>query len=393
MHKSDSEIINFVRFPLAVMVVMLHSYVAVQGFHISQVDYSHLTGTDIYSLVCVTFSHVLTHVAVPMFFFISGYLFFYGFQKWNWQKYVEKLKRRIRTLLLPYLSWNTIQALIIVGIMLLTYFVLGKSSDRIITWFEEIGGLFGIYWSDQSSAVVTENILGWSVHKSYPLLIPMWFIRDLMVTVLLTPLIWWLLKKVPYLTFLIITFLYITGAGTPVPGLSFSALFFFAVGGAFSLNGKSFVDVSLRINRWFLTALFVILGIASVMYDGRSTNTGQMLLSLWIFVALPFMFRTANWCMTRFPVFSNKLSGLSNSTYFVFAFHGVIISYVYTALWKVFGVVRDGNLLDAAYMNEHSIVGIAAYLLTPAVAVAISVSVYVLAGKVLKKKSWILTGK
>lgn len=60
MHKSDSEVINFVRFPLAVMVVMLHSYVAVQGFHISQVDYSHLTGTDIYSLVCVTFSHVLT---------------------------------------------------------------------------------------------------------------------------------------------------------------------------------------------------------------------------------------------------------------------------------------------------------------------------------------------
>ena len=393
MEKTDSEVINFVRFPLAVMVVMLHSYVAVQGFHISQVDYAHLTGTDIYSLVCITFSHVLTQVAVPMFFFISGYLFFLGFQKWDWRKYVKKLKRRIRTLLLPYISWNTFQALIIVGIMLLSYFVLGKPLNRIIIWFEEIGGLFGVYWSNQSSAIVKENMLGWSVLKSYPLLIPMWFIRDLMVTVLLTPLIWWLLKKVPYITFLIITFLYITGAGTPVPGLSFCALLFFAVGGGFSLRDMNFMYVCLRINKWFLTALFVILGITSIIYDGRSTNTGQMLLSLWICVALPFMFRIANWYMTRFPISSNKLSGLSNSTYFIFAFHGVIISYVYTALWKMLGVVRDGDLLDATYMNKHSITGIAAYLLTPAVTVAISVMLYVLVSKILKKKSWILTGK
>lgn len=76
--KIDSALINFVRFPLAFMVVMLHSYVAVYGFHISQVDYTSLSGADVYSLVGITFSHVLTQVAVPLFFFISGYLFYNG---------------------------------------------------------------------------------------------------------------------------------------------------------------------------------------------------------------------------------------------------------------------------------------------------------------------------
>lgn len=153
------------------------------------------------------------------------------------------------------------------------------------------------------------------------------------------------------------------------------------------------MDAFARINKWLLVALFVILGIASIVFDGRSTNVGQLLLSLWIFVALPFMFRTAIWCMTRFPVFSNKLYGLSDSTYFVFAFHGVIISYVYTVLWKVLGGLRNGNLLDTTYMDGHALSGIAVYLLTPIITVTISVSVYVFVSKVLKKKSWILTGK
>lgn len=233
MEKRDSEVINLVKFPLAFMVVMLHSYVAVNGFHISEVDYNHLTGTDWYSLVGITFSHVLTQVAVPMFFFISGFLFYVGIQEWQWTKYADKLKRRIKTLLVPYLSWNTVQALIIVSVMVLAYFLFGKPLDRIVNWFHEIGGLTGIYWSNQATAVIKENVIGCSVLKTYPLLIPMWFIRDLMVTVLLSPVIWWLLRRIPFLTLILLAICWIMGIDTHIPGLSFIALLFFAVGGIF----------------------------------------------------------------------------------------------------------------------------------------------------------------
>ncbi len=231
IEKRDSEVINLVRFPLAFMVVILHSYVAVNGFHISRVDYTHLTGTDWYSLVGVTFSHVLTQVAVPIFFFISGYLFYVGMQEWQWAKYADKLKRRFKTLLVPYLSWNTVQALIIVSVMVLAYILFGKSLDRIENWFHEIGGLTGIYWSNHATSVIKQNVIGCSVLKTYPLLIPMWFIRDLMVTVLLSPVIWWLLKRIPFLTLILLAPCWIIGIDIHIPGISFSALLFFSVGG------------------------------------------------------------------------------------------------------------------------------------------------------------------
>ena len=385
----DSEIIKYIRFPLAFMVVMLHSFVAVRGFHISQVDYMSLTGADVYSLVGITFSHVLTQVAVPLFFFISGYLFYNGLKEWKWTKYGEKLQRRIRTLLIPYITWNTIQASLIVAIIL----ILGGNITKISEWFHEIGGLVGVYWSDQTSTIIKENMLGWSSAKSYPLLMPMWFIRDLMVVVLFSPLIWYLLKRIQYLMLALVGFLWVTGAGTIVFGLSYNALLFFTVGGAFSLKSVSCVKVFLRINKWVLITLFIALGLLSIVFDGRSTNVGQIVLSSWILVAIPLCYRVAGWCINRYPIFSSRVSGLSDSTYFIFALHGVIISYVYSALWKMFGVVKEEGLLSSNYLDGHAINGILAYLLTPVLTVILCLVAFYITKRVMKSLSWPLTGK
>lgn len=393
MNNRDSEVISIVRFPLAFMVVMLHSYVAVRGFHILHVDYTALTGTDVYSIVGITFSHVLTQVAVPMFFFISGYLFYIGLKEWDSKRFVDKFKRRVKTLLIPYLVWNTVYALIFVGIILITFVIYGKPLDRIETWFREIGGFWGIFWSNQTTAVVKDDLFGFASFKSYPLLMPMWFIRDLMVTVLLSPLLWWMLKKISYWILILLVLMWATGMAMPVPGLSFSALFFFTLGGAFSLKGKSFMDVSLRINKWLLVVIVIGLTLASIYFDGRSTHEGQLLLSLWILFALPSSFRIAAWSMKTFPEFTRRLSEWSASSYFIFAFHGVIISYVYNALWKLMGVVTDDGMMDAMYMNNHAINGIVAYLLTPMITVALSVIFYGLVCKLFKNWSWLFTGK
>ena len=55
---------------------------------------------------------VLTDCAVPMFFVISGYLFFLrqddGF---TWAQYKAKMLRKCKTLLLPFFIWNILGAL------------------------------------------------------------------------------------------------------------------------------------------------------------------------------------------------------------------------------------------------------------------------------------------
>ena len=77
----------------------------------------------------------------------------------------------------------------------------------------------------------------------------------------------------------------------------------------------------------------------------------------------------------------------------MFAFHGIIISYVYNALWKLFGVKTDGGLIDAAYIGDHPLNGILSYLITPVLVVALSMVFYKIVKIMFKKWSWPLTGK
>ena len=69
MNKADSEVIKIIRFPLAVFVVLIHSFTTVEGFGITSVNYVHLSGADFYSLLGISISRVLAQVAVPFFFF------------------------------------------------------------------------------------------------------------------------------------------------------------------------------------------------------------------------------------------------------------------------------------------------------------------------------------
>ena len=77
----QSQAIDVVRFPLAVVVVCIHTYFC---------ESLNLNGTEItmegwiapvvISLVSIS----LTHVAVPMFFVISGYLYCLNINKLSW---------------------------------------------------------------------------------------------------------------------------------------------------------------------------------------------------------------------------------------------------------------------------------------------------------------------
>lgn len=63
------------------------------------------SGIPIYHTTSFFISRILASVAVPLFFFISGYLFFFR-TTFSVDVYKKKLKSRIKTLLIPYLFWN-----------------------------------------------------------------------------------------------------------------------------------------------------------------------------------------------------------------------------------------------------------------------------------------------
>ena len=103
------KVFDLLRFPLIVGVVFIHSFG--NPFDYGALNFHHLSGMDCYNIIRVSISKVLTHVCVPTFYFISGYLFFKGLETWNVEKFMQKLKRRVKTLLVPFLIWNTISIL------------------------------------------------------------------------------------------------------------------------------------------------------------------------------------------------------------------------------------------------------------------------------------------
>ena len=94
---NSSQVFSLLRFPLAIFVVMSHLLV---GMGI--VPFSHFMN----AYIC--------EQSVPIYFFISGYFFFYnvGFDK---NIYIHKLRNPINTLLIPYLIWNTIAIIVLIA--------------------------------------------------------------------------------------------------------------------------------------------------------------------------------------------------------------------------------------------------------------------------------------
>lgn len=180
--KKDKEMISntisFLRFPLAVMVIVLHCGLAdmnysVLGLPNIQENYA------VYYWVTWLCGHFVSNCAVPVFFIISSYLLFFNVDKYNFGVYKEKVQRRISTLLIPYVAWNTIY-------LILFYFI---GHDRIV-----LSTVPDIFNSDIS--------LGKFLYVAYvrpPVDGPLWFIRNLFVMVLAAPLFYWIIKRTKFL--------------------------------------------------------------------------------------------------------------------------------------------------------------------------------------------------
>ena len=104
-----SRTISYLRFPLIVGVVLIHSNMLVVNIQGNMVRYDQWPVTK---FVMTLFSSVFADISVPLFFFISGFLFFYN-TEFSKETYINKIKKRIRTLLVPYLIWNFVAFIIL----------------------------------------------------------------------------------------------------------------------------------------------------------------------------------------------------------------------------------------------------------------------------------------
>lgn len=304
---------------LALMVVGLH----VRPYY--------TTGTEtffdgVYEASVITVFRILFSVAVPFFFLISGFYFFKGLNEWDTSLWKAKIKKRTGSLLIPYIIWNIIALIGYPLTRLAGCWVKGAPFPDILAQLNERGWL-RLFWNRSLYGEVNEgttNLLGWIVDTGAPMNAPTWFLRDLMVVILFTPLIWWLIRHLGKGFILITGLLYLVDIWIPVSGFSSSAFLLFSIGAWLSLTGKDLVWLSQKKPLLQASIALTLMFVAAITL-GRYQWIYNVSSRLFIIFAIPVLFHLTSEMPIRKGL-KKITADMSRSSFFVYVVHMVLIT-------------------------------------------------------------------
>lgn len=287
--KRQSQAIDLLRFPMAVAVVVLHYGTTL---------INDATGT--LRALCILIEEGVCRLAVPCFFFISGFLFFHGLQKWDWSRWREKLRRRVKTLLIPYILWILIDFFVH-----WCYSLFQGETATLAEQFWKLGG-FRIFYSMNGGLPISV--------KGVPLNGPLWFIRDLMYFTIAAPLLYLFLSKTKQVGFIIMCTIFVCFQGVIPEGFVF-----FITGAYLQINEKNICQL-LWNRRHLLYVVSVLLLITFyTLYD--VAFWGRFIKNMFLFIGTGAVFCVA--CSLSSRIKANPF--LVRSSFFIYATHEILI--------------------------------------------------------------------
>ena len=172
MSRYLSEKLRLISFICIVLVLYIHS-----GFHYPDAGE---VGMMLNSYLQKIISDMIGGLAVPMFFAISGFLFFRGTEE-SIKTVYQKLHRRVRTLFIPF---------ILAAMFLPSVFLILKLSGLLDFLFTKSFQYLSEPWWMLLCRVFVFNL-----PDDGPFTTQLWFLRDLIVVMCFTPLLWRLKRK------------------------------------------------------------------------------------------------------------------------------------------------------------------------------------------------------
>lgn len=369
-----SNIINFLRPFLLLFVIANHCMPSLSNAIIS----CGLTSTSIgggkiliYSLIYNSFHIIITPAAVSSFFLISGFLFFYNISEWNYRTYRNKILKRVKSLLIPYIVWNVIGIICSLLVCMIEGCPLNTGVRELISQF----------WCSNTWDREAVNILGWSTMQYAPINWSLWYLRDLMVQCILTPLTFFLVSRLKRLYLLLLLFLFVLNIWISVPGFSIESFLFFGIGAYLSINNKTLEIISGRILKIITVVLSSVLTFVVTLLSLHANEFGISS----VFTSIIWQIDTICLVILFFVIAgkcSNKVkftSTILTSSFFIYAFHN-------TPVLKP--IVITNRLLEYC---PSSICWLY-LLLTPFIVYAISLMVYCILKKIVPSCMVILNG-
>lgn len=337
INPETSRRITILRFPLIAAIVLIHGGINME-----------ISPSTIF--VSTLGTNILARVAVPLFFVMSGWLFFINFNL-TLKDYIKKIKSRFFTLCIPYLFWNLSFLLLVFSLQSFPFTAsfLENNFQKLVAHynFQDYLEAFGVMGGD-------------------PILLPLWFLRDLIYLVIISPIFYIIAQKTPALSLLIILLPLLPEANLPFVNLRFiSSLVFFYLGCLIAVQRW---DVT-QIDRWnsLILPAYLLLAISlSVLRTTHELTWGNQIQFL-----LNCLGVMAAWCLSQ-KILETKLEtlliALTPFTFFVYAAHEP------TAM-----VLR--KILSRFFPASQPSIALLYYFLIPFLAITITLAV----AKILKK--------
>lgn len=341
--KVQSDRLSTLRLPLIIGVIFIHAFSL-------QAPRSGAYPFDANSLTQLLLSEGFARLAVPIFYLLAGF-FLYGPGLWTVAVYVDKLKARTRSLLVPMLLWGSITLGVFAAAQAHPATARYFSGGTVIATFAPLD-----YWN---------ALLGFA---GSPLAYQFWFIRDLIVVIVLSPGLLIAARKLPLVTLPLMAAVWLlTPKPYPIPAPE--AVLFFSLGLFFRSRGLSLfcLDAYAR----FLWAPYLALVAATPVYLG--TPHGLTIQKLGIAAGVPL----ALWITgLGSPQGGIRLVAIrfASASFFVFAAHEPLLTIIKKLAPK---------LLPTP---------LAAYLIAPLIVVLVLLALHTVLAKSLPRLTGLLSG-
>lgn len=292
--------ITSLRFLLAMFVVFIHNNlnadIAINYYHLDFIE--PVVITWIKTLVC----SVLGGAAVPLFFMFAGYL---QFRKND--TYPVLLKKKAKSLLAPYVIWT------LIGVAV---FYIGQSIPQLSSFFQnEVNNVSKWRFIDWI------NIF-WVHLEVYPLISQFWFVRNLIVLIIISSFLKKIATKFPLFMMIALILCYVNG----LPLGFGTALFFYMCGFFFAEYDVDFFSLSDKIS-WIELICLLLLEIMITI----GFNEKVKLFGLGTIISCIFFLKISSLIITK-PKLYTCSKYLADFSFFLYAIH---MPFLVTVLEKI----------------------------------------------------------
>lgn len=327
MKNIESEIISRLRLPLMFLVVLIHSDI------VFVFDFQNFGGIinasenyRVYGFIRYFLCDVIGRPAVPLFFFISGYLFFRSTDEFSWNIYKKKIESRLKTLVIPFFLWN--------AFYIICFFLISRVSndDYFIIYREyNISAILLSLWTD-------------------PPCFPFWFLRDLIMMCFITIFVYPLLRYGRYIIPVILLFMWLSCLWPSVIGFSSQGCIFFLLGAWCGIHKIGLPEcIKKPSNLVLLLFCLIYLTLGGIEAYLRKTDYMCYIHNINIIVGIIVIVLVVLFCINHnIPAISQTVA---SSSFFLFGFHGLFLKMFRNSIVPIIKPAADIAFISILVLN------------------------------------------